>query len=189
MLTSDPKTIKTICKDRQQKREALSSRARGSSSVSSDIDKLLEPKSYEQLETLEFQIKKKLNSNEPIDYDYWEQLLKSLVVWKAKAKLRRVSKTIVTSRLKTLQKQQSEDAQAVAEKLQKLLASGSGLSVEDGVSKIELSQNAQNESSRSLDPEPFLKLRPEDKALETIDEKDFLDKIVSDQSSVFRILV
>ena len=45
--------------------------ARGTSSVAADIDQLLAPKTYEQLETLEVQVKKKLDSDEPIDYDYW----------------------------------------------------------------------------------------------------------------------
>ena len=49
--------------------------------------KLRTPTSLEQLEALERQIKAKLESDEHIDTDYWEQLLKSLLVFKAKAKL------------------------------------------------------------------------------------------------------
>ncbi len=46
--------------------------------MASDIDKILGPKSFEQLEALEKQIQAKLRSDEPIDTDYWEQLLRSL---------------------------------------------------------------------------------------------------------------
>lgn len=157
----------------------MTSRARGSTSVSSDIDKLLGPKTYEQLETLEAQIKRKLNSNEPIDYDYWEQLLRSLVVWKAKAKLRRVSRAIVASRLNSLRKQQSEDASIVSEKLRRIIADSAEPPIEDSVSKIELQQAENSAKPYSLDPEPLLKLRPEDKLLSMIEEKEFLENIVS----------
>jgi hypothetical protein len=47
----------------------------------------MEPKSLSQLEELEKKIRAKLQSDEPIDTNYWEELLKSLLVWKAKAKL------------------------------------------------------------------------------------------------------
>lgn len=57
------------------------------------------PKSYEDLEGLEAQINRKLQSNDPIDTDYWEQLLRSLLVWKAKAKLKKVYQSVLDSRL------------------------------------------------------------------------------------------
>jgi Cactus-binding C-terminus of cactin protein/Conserved mid region of cactin len=65
----------------------------------------LSPKSFEELEALEAQIKRKLESNEPIDTDYWEQLLKSLLVWKAKAKLKRVYQSILELRLAVIKQQ------------------------------------------------------------------------------------
>lgn len=150
--------------------KSSSSDARGGSSVSSDIDKLLAPKTFEQLETLEVQVKKKLDSDEPIDYDYWEQLLRSLRVWKAKAKLRRVSQEIVNERLQALRKQQSDAAASVQAKISQLLIN------EDGPSNPEPSIVAYD---AAFDPEPLLKLRAEDKALPQIEEKTFLDDLVS----------
>ena len=151
-----------ICKDLRRKSRA-SNDSRSTSSVSADIDKLLAPKTYEQLETLEVQVKRKLDSDEPIDYDYWEQLLRNLRIWKAKAKLRRVSQEIVKERLQALQKQQAEAALSVQEKLQEKL---------DKLSSAEVVYDA------SLDPEPSLKLLAEDKALVQADEKKFLEDIV-----------
>jgi hypothetical protein len=54
--------------------------------VESDIARLLEGKSHEQLIALENNVKNKLASREPIDVDYWEGLLRSLQVWKAKVR-------------------------------------------------------------------------------------------------------
>lgn len=157
--------MRTICKDRRQKSQQSAPGARGVISVSADVDKLLGPKSYEELEVLEKQIKRKLNSNEPIDVDYWEHLLQSLLVWKAKAKLRRVSQTIVSERLQGLRKQQEEEASLVREKLR--VTFGGTYSVES------LSYDPR------IDPEPSLKLRPEDKTLESLQDEKFVENIVS----------
>lgn len=110
------------------------------------------------------QVKKKLDSDEPIDYDYWEQLLRNLRIWKAKAKLRRVSQEIVRERLQALRKQQAEAAISVQEKLSEKLGSTAATTVA---------------YDAALDPQPLLKLRAEDKALAQTDAQTFLDDLVS----------
>jgi hypothetical protein len=85
------------------------------SSVSDDIDKILAPKTHDQLEALEKQIKNKLQSNEDIDTDYWEQLLKSLRVWKARAKLSQVYETIKEIRVKQLKESDPAKAKALGQ--------------------------------------------------------------------------
>ena len=110
------------------------------------------------------QVKRKLDSDEPLDYDYWEQLLRNLRIWKAKAKLRRVSQEIVKERLQALRKQQAEAAVSVQGKLQEKLGDTPATAVA---------------YDASLDPEPSLKLRAEDKALTQVDEKRFLEDVVS----------
>ena len=55
--------------------------------VEADITALLQGKSYDHLVALQKQIQAKLASGEPIDTDYWEGLLKKLLVWKAKVRL------------------------------------------------------------------------------------------------------
>lgn len=52
--------------------------------VESDIAALLAGKTYDQLVSLQRQIQDKLTSGEPVDVDYWEGLLKKLLVWKSK---------------------------------------------------------------------------------------------------------
>ena len=101
--------MKTICRDRRKK-FAADPVGRAVSSVSADIDRLLSPKSFEDLEALEMQINHKLDSNEPIDTDYWEQLLKSLLVWKAKAKLKNLYQSLLDTRASALKQQNDPDA-------------------------------------------------------------------------------
>lgn len=80
-------------------------------SVAANVDKILGPKTYEQLEALEKQIRAKLDSNEQIDPDYWENLLKSLLVYKAKARLNVIMEEIHQVRLGLLK---NLDPQALA---------------------------------------------------------------------------
>lgn len=86
--------LRTLCADRRAKLDPQGHEGRVVNSVADDIDKILAPKTFDQLETLEQQIKAKLRSNEDIDTDYWEQLLRSLRVWKAKATLARIAEEI-----------------------------------------------------------------------------------------------
>jgi hypothetical protein len=135
--------------------------------VAADINKLLSPKSYEQLKNLEVQVRRKLNSNEPIDTDYWEELLRSLTVWKARARLRNVYQTIIDERVRDLRKQQREEAESIRAKLAPLAPV---------VSAGDTTNPAEFEG---LDPDPLLQVRPEDKVLEIMDESAFLDQVVS----------
>ena len=129
------------------------------------------------METLEVQVKKKLDSDEPIDYDYWEQLLRNLRVWKAKAKLRRVSQAILKERLDSLRKQQQETALSVQEKVRSML---------------EAARQSQDETTPlvynpSLDPEPSLRLRAEEKPLEQVEERVFLDNIIKERRKILKM--
>ena len=60
--------------------------AAAAAAVEADITALLQGKSYEHLVQLQKQIQAKLASGEPIDTDYWENLLQKLLVWKAKVR-------------------------------------------------------------------------------------------------------
>jgi hypothetical protein len=171
-------TMKTICTERRRNNTGSVSDTRSVSSISSDIDRLLAPKTYEQLETLEGQIKKKLNSKESIDVDYWENLLRNLLVWKAKAKLRKVSQAIIRERLQTLRKQQAEEANTAREKMSLLVSEHGGLA---------RSQSGNVPYSPELDPEPLLKLRSEDKGLESPEDEQFLQQIVNERRKVLKL--
>lgn len=74
-----------VCKDRLDKiKSSERMGVEAAVAVEADITALLSGKSYDHLVTLQRQIQKKLTSGEPVDTDYWEGLLKKLLVWKAK---------------------------------------------------------------------------------------------------------
>lgn len=160
-------TMKIICRDRQK---TSAPEGRALSSVAADINRLLGPKTYEQLQTLEVQVKRKLSSNEPIDTDYWEELLRSLTVWKARARLRNVYQAVIDERVSDLRKQQREEAEAIREKLAPLAPLITG--DEQQLNSIDSAE------LKGLDPDPLLQVRPEDKGLEIMDESAFLRQVV-----------
>ncbi|KAI2620410.1 mid region of cactin-domain-containing protein [Hypoxylon sp. NC1633] len=109
------KALQTLCADRRQRLKPMGPEERAVSSVVADMDKILGPKSLEQLEKLEGQIQTKLRSDEVLDTDYWEQLLKSLQIFKAKAKLKNIYQEIRESRIQLLKERDPEKAKALAE--------------------------------------------------------------------------
>lgn len=172
------KTMKIICRDRQK---TTAPQGRALNSVAADINRLLSPKSYEQLQTLEVQVKKKLDSNEPIDTDYWEELLRSLGVWKARAKLKKVYQAVIEERVRGLRQQQSEEAESVRAKLAPLapiIETGSNEKVAEVVDEDEF---------KGLDPDPLLQIRPEDKVLEIVDESAFLNQVARERQKIMKM--
>ena len=137
-------------------------------SVSADVERLLGSKSLEQLNGLEEQVNGKLRSTEPIDVEYWEQLLGSIAVYKAKAELRNIYKSVIDSRRRNLRMQQIAEARHVQEKLAAI-----------SEKMTSASQAGPVAYSRNLDPEPLLKVKVEDKGLSVVEESKFISNIVS----------
>lgn len=168
--------MKTICQERRKQSSHSQPVARGVSSVSADLDKLLGSKNLEELGKLETQIQTKLTSNEPIDTDYWEHLLSSLLVYKAKAKLRKVSQGIMQVKLGSLRKQQAEDASALRARLDGKLAA---TAVQGDVPEQGPAPSMSDTSRYPLDPEPLLRLQPEDKQMPSVEEQAYTQNLVS----------
>ncbi|KAH9936936.1 mid region of cactin-domain-containing protein [Amylocystis lapponica] len=107
-----------VCKD-QLDRIKTSQRmgVEAAAAVEADITALLRGKSYDHLVVLQKQVQAKLTSGEPIDVDYWEGLLKKLLVWKAKAKLKAFHEVVVRNRLEQLRKRQRDEALQAQEEL------------------------------------------------------------------------
>ncbi|KAG6832896.1 hypothetical protein H0H92_004780 [Tricholoma furcatifolium] len=107
-----------VCKDRLE--TLLSNRHMGreaAAAVETDIAALLANKTYDDLISLQRQVQSKLTSGEPVDTDYWEGLLKKLIVYKAKAKLKSVHEVVVRNRLEQLRKRQRDEAIQAQEEL------------------------------------------------------------------------
>lgn len=154
------RTMRILCKNRQQGIDGRAVR-----SVSADIDNLLGPKTYHELQKLEKQINKKLDSDEPIDTDYWQQLLDHLLVYKARATLKNMYQKVLQTKLVNLRK----DNKVMADQ-----------------AKGHLSQTSipNISSADSLDPEPLLNLDSNDKSLPIVDEADLLANIASERHHI-----
>ncbi|CAK7564140.1 MAG: hypothetical protein SEPTF4163_002024 [Sporothrix epigloea] len=61
--------------------------AAASNVVLTDVDQILHTKTLRQLEEMETKIEAKLRSDETMETDHWQQMLKRLHVWKARAEL------------------------------------------------------------------------------------------------------
>ena len=142
------------------------------------------PKSLEDLNALEKQIDGKLQSREPIDVEYWEQLLRNVAVYKARAELDAVYKSIIESRLDELKHEQREQAAQAKEKLRLILnnvgcTGDVAIGARSPENNVLFERGSEIQYSRELDPEPLLKLHAEEKNLDIIDERAFLERIVS----------
>ncbi|KAN0127073.1 Conserved mid region of cactin domain containing protein [Lactarius tabidus] len=113
-----------VCKDRLDRIKSDQRLGReAAAAVEADVTALLQGKSYEHLLALQRQIQAKLTSGEPVDTDYWEGLLKKLLVWKSKAKLRSLHEVVVRNRLEQLRKRQRDEALQAQEELLEGVAS------------------------------------------------------------------
>ncbi|KAK7060224.1 hypothetical protein VNI00_000989 [Paramarasmius palmivorus] len=107
-----------VCKDRLDQFKASERMgASAAAAVENDIAALLSKKTYDELGSLQRQVQAKLTSGEPIDTDYWESLLKKILVWKSKANLRSVHEVVVRNRLEQLRKRQRDEALQAQEEL------------------------------------------------------------------------
>ncbi|KAJ3572640.1 hypothetical protein NP233_g2954 [Leucocoprinus birnbaumii] len=107
-----------VCKDHLERIKANDRMGfEAAAAVENEVTALLSGKTYEQLATLQKKIQEKLTSGEPIDTDYWENLLQKLLVWKAKAKLKSFHEVVVRNRLEQLRKRQRDEALQAQEEL------------------------------------------------------------------------
>ncbi|KAI9253708.1 mid region of cactin-domain-containing protein [Helicostylum pulchrum] len=167
-------------------------------SVNENIHRILSGKTVSQLSVLQKQIMQKLSSNEPVDVEYWENLLKELVVYKAKAKLNDMHQEILATRLQQLRNKQREEALKVQEELERVLSMqetevyGQGVGAGEGIESEPVDEelteaqdqlfvkenNTANkpsgsllleEYSRAMSPEPMTRLSRDDSELEIVD--------------------
>jgi len=171
--------MKTICSDRRTDSSNARPSARGVGSIAVDLDKLLGPKNLQELEKLEKQIRSKLSSNEPIDTDYWEHLLRNLLTYKARARLRQVSRSVLDARLHTLQKQQVSNALALQSQFESTNHVSPNSQADHG-----LHTEVSNQSLSLIDPDSMLKLTAEDKHLDSSKLLDFTERVKEARENV-----
>lgn len=187
-----------VCKARlSELREQATDGRRGGvidPGVQSSIEALLNEKSYEQLVELQRSIQAKLSSGDPVDVDYWESLLKNLLVWKAKAKLKSLHEVVVRNRLEQLRKRQRDEAlQARVE----LLGQGKADHRKQWPAEVKpFSSIQQSEEAMEVDePEPYTRdmspplfdparLSYEDRQLQIIKPIDDLRQLLAQRRTV-----
>jgi len=77
--------------------------------IEEDINDMFKGKSFAQLTKLQSEIIARINSGTAMDIEYWESVLKKLVVIKAKAQLKEIHAQLLRKRLELLQQQQAAE--------------------------------------------------------------------------------
>jgi hypothetical protein len=93
------------------------------SSIDTDVKQILQGKSFAELQQLEQSIIATLTGGATVDVEYWEALLKRLVVFKAKARLREIHAELLQQRLEILRQQQQEQTEEVVKEYERKLKS------------------------------------------------------------------
>ncbi|KAI0796623.1 mid region of cactin-domain-containing protein [Abortiporus biennis] len=160
--------------------------------VEADINALLQGKSYDHLVVLQQQIQAKLRSGEPIDVDYWEALLKKLIVWKAKAKLKTLHEVVVRNRLEQLRKKQRDEALQAQEELLAGVANSAARGERVDVQEVQLGAPEANPAEdvepydRSMSPAllDIRKLPYDERQIDIVLEMDDLRALMAQRRSV-----
>ncbi|GJJ78866.1 hypothetical protein EMPS_11225 [Entomortierella parvispora] len=169
--------------------------------IAEDIASKLAGKTHDQLTLLQGQIQKKLAGGGAIDVDYWEALLKTLIVWKAKAKLNMIHQVILQKRLEQLKERQAREAEKERAELAAVLAMQSQ-EVEGDISALREANDEDMDSAaedmdedmapatpmvpyeRAMSPEPFDTLTRDETNLTVVDQWDDWAEILEKRRQV-----
>lgn len=182
-----------VCKDRIDRIKASECMGvEAAVAVESEITALLSGKSYDHLATLQKQIQAKLASGEPIDTDYWEELLKRLLVWKAKAKLKSLHEVVVRNRLEQLRKRQRDEALHAQEELLAGVARSAAQGLKDAnyIAPVTTTEpDAQEDMEpydRSMSPSliDIRKLTEDEREIDIVTELDDLRALLKQRRAV-----
>lgn len=153
---------------------AYESQLRSHEALRAEFSTLLRGKTIEQLNGLQESVQRKLTSGEPIDVEYWEQLLKELIVHKAKSKLRDMHQIVLRNRLEQLRRQQRDEAKAVRDQLANSIQPIAELHPsndmdEDGQLQ-QMGSQAREAWDASMEPPALTHLTNEDRALDLVED-------------------
>ncbi|KAF9092950.1 hypothetical protein BGX23_003783 [Mortierella sp. AD031] len=178
-----------VCEDRlNELNPSLKEQSAVAPNIAQEMSAKMAGKTFEELTLLQGQITRKLGGGGVIDVEYWEALLKTLIVWKAKAKLNQIHQVILQKRLDQLKARQLREAEKEKAELAAVLAMQSqdvegtvaGLR-EVGEEHTEYLQDGDDIDvdallapavpyDRAMSPEPFDTLSREDQDLVVVDQ-------------------
>ncbi|KAF4556038.1 Hypothetical protein D9617_2g060050 [Elsinoe fawcettii] len=164
-------TMRLVCRDRRQGGSDVDA-GQGLSAVAAQLDRVLGPKNLKELEALEKQVKQKLRSDEAIDVDYWENLLKRLSVHKARAQLRKVTQDILQARMKG----RRDEAKQIAEDFRKEVAQ----TMARETSSV---PNSRIDTS-ALDPDSCLKISAGDSTCPIVRQQSFRQRVDEERCTI-----
>ena len=95
------------------------------------------------------------------------------LLYKAKARLRQVSQSVVGARLETLRKQQQEEASIARRRVQEHVGPSGSISDQHVAAR-----DHAPDGDTILDPDPLLRLNPEDKILISLEAEHFATRLV-----------
>ncbi|KAF8736380.1 hypothetical protein AX14_000411 [Amanita brunnescens Koide BX004] len=169
-----------VCKDRLDRIRSSDRRGlEAAAAVETDITALLSGKTYDELAALQRKVQDKLTSGEPVDTEYWENLLKKLLVWKAKAKLKSLHEVVVRNRLEQLRKRQRDEALHAQEELLAGVVKSASKKAPDNIMssvQIDLEQTTDEVEvyDREMSPEllDIAKLNSDDRQIRIVNAED-----------------
>ncbi|KAJ3316293.1 hypothetical protein HDU93_004466, partial [Gonapodya sp. JEL0774] len=155
--------------------------------IEAEIESLLVDKTYSELSSLQREVDEKLATGGPVDVEYWEALLKAIVVWKAKAKLREMHRRVLETRLERLRERQREEARKGEEDLVRKTLGGGGIKLqlgpkprnrrggdkkEDEDSETESSSDEDEDGGKYIGATGIMEPSAEDEIIEEMDVYD-----------------
>ncbi|BGP36451.1 hypothetical protein JCM10450v2_000351 [Rhodotorula kratochvilovae] len=155
LLIVSSSSLESLREERAVGINAYAAQTRANAAVKAEIQRLLSGKSFDQLVQLQQQVQAKLASGEVIDVDYWEGLLKELVVWKAKAKLRDMHEVVLFNRLEQLRKKQRDEALKYAQEVKSALAPAAAPAAGDDEMDVEEEDAEPEEEAAPVEAEPW----------------------------------
>ncbi|PVU94920.1 hypothetical protein BB561_002182 [Smittium simulii] len=111
-----------VCDARKQRLQHALNSTGVSKDVEDEIINMLDNKTIPELIDLQNQIRKKVNSNEPVDMDYWEEVLKQIIVEQAKLKINEYHKKVMSALIKKTRQSQQIEAKRNQQELAAILS-------------------------------------------------------------------
>ena len=187
--------------------QAYGEHVRAAEAMKQEFTALLRGKSQAQLGQLQSQVQRKLTSGEPIDVEYWENLLKELIVWKAKVtkarntvlcqlmrflqnKLKDMHEVVLQNRLEQLRRKQRDEALQTQSELVQALPQSKEVELDDGgdLAAGDLAEPEPEEEpdvwDPSMEPPSLRTLTNEDKELELVELDEERVRLVAARRAV-----
>ena len=179
LLIVSSSALESLRNERSIGISAFAAQSRANANVKAEITRLLAGKTYDQLVTLQGQVQRKLSSGEPVDVDYWEGLLKELIVWKSKGKLRDMHEVVLNNRLEQLRRKQRDEAIRLQDEIKYALPVAKEV-LDDEEEDMEIEEEiVQEDWDPTLEPTMMSRIPEELRGAEIVEEGEDRERLVS----------